>query len=286
VHRLQRKFILIGIISVLVIALVAVFAVPAVAAGFPWGPKAGVNKNVTVVHGTITGLTSTSITITEADGTSVTLALDSSTNFNIHGTDWIGSADLSGKPVTAVYKHGQTGVPVAGQVMIDMPEAAPKIANPPAIKNFASVQGSLSVNPDGTITITITPGSTISPDLNASSDQTVTIIYNSSSNNVIKGLILNRPGQPDLTPKGLPNVNIATVQGSMTVDSGGNIVITPTGGVTLSIPSSGLKVNIIYNSSTGTVEGLMMPRLGQGFSGTPKSAPFRFGHNRPGGQGI
>jgi hypothetical protein len=277
----KRKFILIGIISILVIALVAVFAVPAVAAGFPWGPKAGVNKNVTVVQGTIASLTSTSITITEAGGTSVTLALDSSTNFNIHGTDWIGSADLTGKTVTAVYKNGQTGTPVASQVMINMPEAAPGIANFPAIKNFASVKGTLTVAGN---TLTITPDPSFTQTWNET-EPAVTILYNSSTG-AIQGLMVNRPGQPPFTPKN-PNNKFATVQGTIEVsNSSPAIIITPNTAPSknLTAPSNNA-VTILYDSSTDTIQGFMMHRPGQGF-GKPGNLPNQNGHFRHGGPGV
>ena len=138
--KIQRKFIFIGILSILVIALVAVFAIPTIAAGpFPWGPGDGANKNMTSVQGTITAISSDSITI---GGT--VLGLNSSTNFTIHGNSWVGGGSLLNEPATASYDKTVTP-PVASQVMINMPTPAPGTGKPQPNKNLGTVQGTLTV---------------------------------------------------------------------------------------------------------------------------------------------
>lgn len=268
-HKIQRKYILIGIISVLVVALVAVFTIPALANGSPpWGPRGGGNNNMTVVQGTIADLSSTSITISETGGSSVPLTLNSSTNFNIQGTDWIGytstSTPLVGDSVTAMYKNGQSGTPIASQVMINMPK-------PPANKNFANIQGNLTVT-GGTINITFTP-----PSQTLTAPSTVTVLYNTTSN-VIQGLMLNRSGQPTGTPKTPPSKNFSTVQGNVTIASGSITIVTTATGLATS-PASGETVTILYNSSTGAVQGIMLPRSGQPFN-MPMGRPNQNGGNK------
>ena len=269
-HKLQRKLILIGIPSIIVVALVIVFAIPAIASGSfsfpPWGP--GPNKNMTVEHGTITALTPNSIKI----GNYAALSFGPKTSFTIHGTgqSWFSvlvSSDLGslvGEPATATYNNTVTPV-VASQVMINMPTPGP--GKPPPNKNLASVQGTITSVGVGTIDITFTEPSSIT--LGMPTNTAVTILYNTSIPYTIQGLMSTRNG-PVPTP---PN-NLATVQGEVqSITPAGTITITFTepSSVPLMGTPANKAVNILYNTiSPYSIQGLMSTRPGGGF---PRRGP-------------
>ena len=275
----HKRVILIGILSLIVVALVVAFAVPALAAGWP---RAGVNRNFTTVQGKIALLGSNSIEITTTSGT-VTLTLDSNTKFSIQGNDWLSSTSLPttslvGDSVTAIYNNGQAGTtPVASQVMINMPSQPQVAPGTTQNYNFAFVQGTLAVSATSPYAITITPSTAPSVPLTAPSNPNVTIIYN-SSNGAVQRIILNRSGQATTTPTNLPN-NTAIVQGTLTVSATSPyaITITPSTApsVALTAPSA---VAILYNNSTGAVQQLMLGRSGQA-PFTPNNLPNHRGMN-------
>ncbi len=246
IAKLKRKPVLIGIISLIVVALVVGFTIPAMAAVSP--PRtsgAGGNKNTTVVRGTITSLGSTSITITPTSGSAVTLTLNSSTNFNIHGNNWLTSASLVGDSVTATYNQTVTPL-VASQVMINMPAATPNTRNPPTNSNSARAQGTIS-------TLGTTTGSTISVTLTSNatgtftSGQTVSVVATPTSG----------------TPRTTPGSNFARAQGTISTlgtTKGSIMSITLTSNATGTF-TSGQTVSIVASPTSGT------PGPGRNFHG-------------------
>lgn len=178
IAKLKRKAVIIGFLCTIAVILIAVFAVPAIAANAP-SQKADVNRGITTVQGTIAGINSSSITIKTSGNPSslVTLGLTDKTNFNIHGNAWLNSASLVGNNVTAVYENNQTVTPpIASQVSINIPALAPipapvtpgikpQVPGPllPTVRNIATVQGALKVNSEGTIMITPARGDQVGP---------------------------------------------------------------------------------------------------------------------------
>jgi hypothetical protein len=324
--KLRRKPIIIGILALTIVALVAVFAIPAIAAGAPpWAARPAINNNVTVVQGTVASIDTapstgtTSIVINKAVGSppQVTLVLDKNTNFNIHGIDWLTSGGLVGKSVTAVYKNNVTPL-VASQVTINMP-APPPVTGNTTIKNyFGRVQGTLTVSGE-TITVTPTTGAggavgplTLDKNTNVgmrgatlalangslaatvTSGGTASVFYNSQTK-VASQIMINMPApaaQPSPGAVKPPAINtFARVQGVLTVNTDGTIVVTPTGktgiklsldansnvdlhGATLLAPSGltatipvtvPVSVSVAYNSQTNIVNQMMI--------GAPAIAP-------------
>jgi len=217
IAKLKRKPVIIGILSFIAVAMVAGFAVPAIAAGAapPWAPKAGVNANVTVVQGTSFTITGATIMINTSSGT-VPLGIGPSTNFNAHGNGWLPTGGLTNEPVTAVYKNPQTVTPpVASQIMINMPpKPTPGTLTPGATvpggpgKSFMRTQGTVT-----TLSGTPTPTS-------------VTITLTTSVGSL-------KVGQPVViipTPiQGTPNTKFNAVQGTVaTISTGTPITVTVT----------------------------------------------------------
>jgi hypothetical protein len=126
------------------------------------------------------------------------------------------------------------------------------VSKTPPYQKFATVQGTLSVSSNSTITIV----PNVAVTLNAPAGQMVTIAYNKSSG-TIQGLMLNRSGPPIVTPMTPANQIFAIVQGTLAVSSNSTITITPNTAVTLNAPA-GQMVNIAYNKSSGVVQGLML----------------------------
>ena len=279
----SKKAILIGGISLIILALVVVFAVPAFAAGplsFHWGSGSRPNENTTTVQGTITGInpangsTLAEIVISTNSASStpnpVTLALSSDTNFNIHGIGWIGSGSLAGDSVTATYDKNQTVTPpIASAVIINMPTPTAGAGNSVPNRNFATVEGTLTGVSNGGMTINITGTVSFSDTATSlTAPPTVAIVYNKSTG-VIQGLTLPRLDPSTTTTiaphRPLPNI-FATVHGTLGNVSNTGMTITIASGavpgtITLTIPSTPT-VAIVYNKSTGVIQELMLPRSG------------------------
>jgi hypothetical protein len=295
--KLKRKSLIIGFLCFVVVALVAAFAIPVLAAGSPpFGPRGGVNKNITVVQGTVAngGLTAKAITINKSGtpSTQVTLTLNDKTNFNIHGIDWINNpAGFNGKPVTASYTGNQTSPPlIAIQVTINLPvptpptpgAVVPKVVPPGSGKPLAPstmgrVQGKLVKEGPDTINVTFTEPSGI---LSLSGNNTVTILY-SSGNYTIQGLMTFWPGAtPAITPP-LPK-NMAMVLGTITKVTPGEVVISftePSSSKPLTVGPNN-EVTILYNNRAPyAIQSLMSGGPRAGFGGGPGFMPF----NVPGG---
>jgi len=267
IKKLKRKPIIIGSIIFIVIALVAAFTVPALAAG-----KMSVNaipvpdKNITMVKGTVSSINSSQIVInTTGTPNQVTLALDSSTNFSLHGIDWLTPDALAGKSVTAVYKNNQTATPpIASQIMIDMPDKAEMLPKLQPVQNMANVQGTLSVNNDGSITIGDISGiklnekTTLSlfglTSLKEGTGKNGTAIYNTDTKvavqisvNMPAGPAVNKPmmpfpPRPFSKDEGTKLVqSITKVFGTLTVNDEDSVKITP---------SNGTEVNLVLDANT------------------------------------
>jgi hypothetical protein len=290
--KLRRKPVLIGILSFIIVALVAGFAIPTFAAGSPpFGPRNGGNKNVTVVQGTIAigGLTPTTITINKGGNasTQVTLTLNSSTNFNIHGTGWFSYSSLANgtTPVTAAYNSNQTAPPltgpVASQVTINMPVPAPGTGNPPTNVNLARMQGTIALGTPGTIIITFTEPSTA---LTLGANKAVTILYNNSSPYAIQGLMSAGPGTTTTPARPTPTLpkNLAAVQGTIALGTPGTIIITFTEPSTALTLGANKAVTILYNNSSPyAIQGLMSAGPGGNFGGQPGGFFNAPGGNQP-----
>lgn len=282
--RIPRKFILIGVVSIVVIALLAVFTVPAMAAGRSWGPGAGIKSNITRVQGTIASLTSSQIQITTTSSNSstnsVTLAIGTNTNFTIHGNGWLTSVSLVGDSVSAVYNNNQKVTPpVASQVIINMPNPPSSGPGGTGNHNFSTIQGTLSLGTSNDLIITPTNSTSIV--LTALTNPVVNVLYNSTSG-TIQRIMLSRTGQTTTTSANLPS-GIAIIQGNLSVGTSNvlTISLTSTPTVPLVLPTD-TTVTILYNSnSSNVIQSLMMGEPGQ-FGG----ARGRFGSGlRPLGPG-
>ena len=122
-YKLQSKFVLVGILTWVIVALVVVFTVPAAPTSadnpFP-GPNRGPsNRNTAGVHGTISAVSGNSITITHANGGNpVTLTLDTHSDISLAGEDSL----AIGQAVTATY-NSQTMV--AERILVNFSTSSP-----------------------------------------------------------------------------------------------------------------------------------------------------------------
>ena len=236
ISKLTRKPVIIGIICFIVVAVALGLVVPAMAAGsLPWAPRVGGNKNNTVVRGTISALSSTSITITPTTGSAIILNLNSSTNFNIHGNNWLTSVPLVGDSVAATYNQTVTPL-VASQVTINMPAVTPNTQNRSANRNFTRAEGTIS-------TLGTTNGSIISITLTSNvtgtftSGETVSIVPSMSP-----GTLRTTPGNNFARAEGTISTLATTTGSIMSVTLTSNATGTFTSGETVSIipsPPSG-----------------------------------------------
>ena len=186
--KLQSKFVLVGILSWVIVALVAVITVPAAPASadnpFP-GPNRGPsNRNTTGVHGTLSAVSGSSISISPANGGNpVTLAIDSHTDVGLNGE----VALATGQTVTAVY-NSQTMV--AERVLVNFTVPSPN-PNKPA---HADVKGTIAAVSGSSISITpANGGNPVTLAIDSHTDvgldgevalaigQTVTAVYNSQT---------------------------------------------------------------------------------------------------------
>jgi citrate lyase gamma subunit len=227
--KLRKKVFAAGLFSILVVALLLTAVVPAMAAGPNGGLKgmngAPPNQNTDTLNGTLT-VSDNTITITPSETPSVDLVVSSDQSVTILYDSSTG--DIKGLMLASVNQSNKNG----------------------NSQNMATVKGTPSVSSN---IITITPSETPSVDLVVSSDQPVTIFYDSSTGEV-KGLMLTSVNQSN---KNGNAQNMATAKGTLSVSS--NIItITPseTPSVDLAV-SSDQSITILYDSSTGKVKGLM-----------------------------
>jgi citrate lyase gamma subunit len=159
-------------------------------------------------------------------------------------------------------------------LMLNWSGEFPPVPEKPFCGNMTTVQGTLTVSDS---IITITPGTTPSIALVAPSETEVGILYDNSTG-VIQGLMLNWSGEfPPMKEKPFCG-NMTTVQGTLTV-SDSIITITPgtTPSIALVAPSE-TEVGILYDNSTGVIQGLMLNRSDR-LSPTPENLPGN-GDNR------
>jgi hypothetical protein len=257
----KRKPIIIGSIILVVIALAAAFTVPALAFGKMSANAAfAPDRNMTMVKGTVSSISSSQIVIdTTETPNQVTLALDSNTNFSMHGVDWLTPDALAGKTVTAVYKNNQTATPpVASQIVIDMPDKAGILPKLQTVQSIAKVDGTLSVSDDGSVTIGDISGIKLDgkttltlyglTSLKEGSGKNTAAVYNSDTKvavqvsvNMPAGPAANKPMMP-FPPRPFPkNDGTAQIQGftrllgTLTVNDDGSIKITPENGTETSL---------------------------------------------------
>lgn len=255
--ELKHKIILFGTLSILAVALLVTLAVPAMAAPPGGKPQGGPGVLPSKDFATLPG-------ILTASGTSITVTKNSSSSVT-----WSGPA---GAAVTIVYNNNG-GKNVVQGIMLNPPAqagATPKI--PPKIPpnmNIATVQGTLTASGTGIIITETTVN------LNGPESAPVAIIYNSSTD-AVQGIMLKRPGQPNVPPRPRPNQNFAAVLGTLTV-TGTSIDITPNSAssITWSGPSSAA-VTIVYSTINGmnVVRGIMLNWPGQA-GVAPKIPPNR-----------
>jgi outer membrane scaffolding protein for murein synthesis (MipA/OmpV family) len=212
IAKLGRKPVVIGALSLIAITLAAGLGVPAITASAA-GPTLP-HKNVMTVSGTITGVTSNSITITSDNGSVVgPLSVSDNTTFTVHnatlsqsGTTPTLTAPLTGR-VTVVY---DSKTMAAIEVMMNMP------GPPPAPKkNVLPVSGNITALSADSMNITLTNGSD-----NLTVGETVIIMPSP----------LRGPGKTP-SPLGSPNKNfIMLVSGNITAVSADSMTIALTHG--------------------------------------------------------
>jgi len=244
--KARSKFILIGILAILAAALIVALALPAMAAG----PKGGIlgmkDPNIASVQGTLT-VTTTVITVTATSAPAVTLTA------------------ASGQMVTVIY-NSTTGA-VQGLMLNKTNQAIPT-PRAPAIKTFSSLQGTMTAA-GNSVTVTLNAATTVA--LKAADGQTSAILYNKTTGSVM-GLHLSRAGQSSTTAKVGRNKSFGNVQGTLAL-SGNVITITAHSAPTIALnAAAGQMVTVIYNSTTGAVQGLVLNRTGQALP-TPKANP-------------
>jgi hypothetical protein len=241
----HRKFVLMVILAIIAVALLATLAIPAIAAS----PKGKTTEtphglNVATVQGTL-GVAGNIITVTANATSSVALKV------------------TTGQTVNVIYNSSSGNI--QGLMLNMSSQTLPTPKNPPN-NNFAVVQGALTVV--GNV-LTITPGASPLVPLIAPSNAKVTIIYNKTTG-VVQGLMANTMGRFPFSPKNQLNTNSANLHGTLAVS---NNVITVTANATPSIAlkvTAGQTVNVIYNGSSGIIQGLMLNRSGQTLP-TPKN---------------
>jgi hypothetical protein len=272
INKLKRKPIIIGVIVLVVIALAAAFTVPAFAFGKMSANAAfAPDRNITMVKGTVSNINSSQIVIDTAETPNqVTLALDSNTNFSMHGVDWLTPNALAGKPVTAIYKNDQTATPpVASQIIIDMPDKAGTLPKLQPVQSIAKVDGTLSVSDDGSVTIGDISGIKLDgkttltlyglTSLKESSGKTATAVYNGDTRvavqvsvNMPAGPAANKPMMPFPPRPFSKNDGTTEIQsftrllGTLTVNDDGSIKITPANGTETSLVLDSETVLTLY----------------------------------------
>ena len=274
--KLRLKFVLVGILCCTIVSLFAVLTVPigSVSADNPFpGPNRNpFNHNTADVKGTISAVSSNSISINPTNGGNpVTLTIDSHTDVGLAGED----ALATGQTVSAVY-NSQTMV--AERVMVNIPISLPNPNKPTHtdVKGTISAvsSNSISINPtNGGNPVTLTIDSHTDVGLAGedalATGQTVSAVYNSQTM-VAERVMVN-------IPISLPNPNKPThtdVKGTISAVSSNSISINPTNGgnpVTLTIDShtdvglagedalaTGQTVSAVYNSQTMVAERVMV----------------------------
>jgi hypothetical protein len=248
--KLRRKMILIGMFAILALALIVGLALPAMAAGPIGGTRGTPEPNIANVQGTL-AVASNVITVTATSTPAVALTAE------------------SGQMATILY-NSTTGA-IQGLMLnrtgqaLPTPKITPKA---PTNNTFGSVQGTLTAA--GNI-VTVTPNAATPVALNVAAGQMAAILYNKTTG-AVQGLRLSRSGQPSATPKVVPNKNFTNVQGTLAL-SGNVITVTANSAPTVALNSaSGQMVTILYNSTTGAVQGLMLNRTDYALP-TPKVTP-------------
>jgi hypothetical protein len=221
----------------------ALSSIPATPASTPV-PRNPLNSNFATEQGTL-AVTSGGIIIITPNGTPVTLNPPSNQAVNI------------------VY-NSSTGT-IQG-IMLGTPGQVGGTPRTLSNQNFATEQGTLAVTSSGIITIIPPSGSAT---LAVPTNPAVNIVYNSTQ--IIQGIMLGSSGYVGGTPRTQSNRNFATEPGTLTAVSGTSIAITPSNSsVALVAPSNATTVTIIYSSSNGALQGIMLNRSGQA-GGIPRT---------------
>ena len=231
--KLSRKFLIIGGLSATVLVGVVASAIPTLAASIKTTPVTLENAscaNLTTATGSLTSTDST-ITVT----TSATLP-----------------AVTKAETVTVLY-NSSTGTIQVLMNTAAHPTITPK--NPPN-QSFATATGSLT-STASKITVTTTA---ILPVV--STPETVIILYNNSSE-TIQAVNVKRNGQYTSPPKNPSSQSFAMATGSLT-SNGTTIAVTSNSA--LPVVSTPETVTIVYNSTSGTIQSLMINRSGQATS--------------------
>jgi hypothetical protein len=192
IAKLRRKPVIVGLLSLAVVALLAALAVPsmtALAAGTGGNPP---NQNIAHVQGTVSG----TITITPTSGNSV------------------GPLAFNGS-YTVIY-NSQTSV--AERVTLNIAKPTTGTGGNPPNQNIAHVQGTAS----GSITIAPTSGNSVGP---LAFSGSYTVIYNSQTS-VAERVMLNMPRQTPGPGGNLPNHNFKIVRGTIQGISSDNTTMT------------------------------------------------------------
>ncbi len=284
IARLRGKPLVIGVLSLVAAGLLLAVAIPALAAGPAPGQARGPFKgNIAQVQGTLGLNADGTVTVTPANGgTPVTLTVSANTTYALRGVtlsagptaNATATAPLIG-PVNVLY-NSQTKA--ANHVMLGIPSTtrpAPGTARPPVSGNVTRVQGTLALNPDGSITVspansgtpvtlTVSANTTFDlhgvnlsagPTATAPVAGTVNVIYNSQK--VAGRIMMSVPNLPRPAPgkSGPPaNANIKHVQGTIQVNQG-SISINPPNGSTPVPLKFGPDTNLVFHGVTSFANG-------------------------------
>ncbi len=283
IAKLRGKPLVIGVLSLVAAGLLLAVAIPALATGpFPGPARGPFNGNIASVQGTLTWTGGGSITVTTDNGTLVPLTVSANTTYALRGvnlsavTGPTATTDPITGTVTVLYNSQTKAANRVAMGIPSMTRPAPGTARPPVSGNVTRVQGTLALNPDGSITVspansgtpvTLTVsanttfdlhGVTLSagPTATALVKGTVNVIYNSQ--NVAGRIMMSVPNLPRPAPgkSGPPaNANIKHVQGTIQVNTDQSISINPPNNGTPVTLKFGPDTNIAFHGVTSFATG-------------------------------
>jgi len=243
----RNKLILIGILSVVAIALLATMAIPAMADSFRGKnsamPAISPLANSAMINGTLSVGANSIITITPTTAPVITLTTNGPS-----------------QNVTVVYISNNGTI--RGLILLNPGQKFPTPRNPPG-NQFSSVNATMTVTNNIT---TITPNTSPSPALVAAPNGMAREVYNKTTG-VIQGLMINGMPQPhpgDIKP---PLANLGQLTGNLTI-SGNILTVTsktpPLVGLSISVNQT---LNIVYNPANGEVRNFRLLKAGQSNNG-------------------
>jgi hypothetical protein len=133
----------------------------------------------------------------------------------------------------------------------------------PLIQNIGTVIGTLTVNGSSNLAISLNAATSL--ETSPSSGQTVTVLYNKANSEIESIMLLpivtplTSSVQPDITSIIPPIQSTGMVTGTLTVKDSSDLTIALNTATTLmTSPSSGQKVNVIYNKTNSDIESIIL----------------------------